>query len=518
MKRNLLLSILLLLALLPVLIFRDYTPSNELRYLSIVDEALRNGNFWTFTNQGVPYADKPPLYFWLLMLGRWLLGNHYMWFLSLFSFLPALVIMGVMDRWVSGELVKAHRLTGKLMLMSCGLFLGLAVILRMDMLMCMFIVLSLYTFYRMLTGQDHHSKWNALLFPLYVFMAVFSKGPVGILVPLLSTLVFLLITGRIKTFGRYWGWKTWGILLIGCLIWFCGVYLEAGPDYLNDLLFNQTVNRAVNSFHHEEPFYYYFTSVWYSLAPWSLLLIGILVAGVCRKLIRTELERFFLTVSLTTFVMLSCISSKIAVYLAPAFPFFVYLPVLLLSRFRWNQWLALTVGIPAAVFCAAAPVLAVLGRMEDTAFLGQTLFYAAAGVLTLSGIGALFFLYRKKELPQAVNTMVGGLFLAVFVGGWALPSINGQMGFADVCHKAESVAKEVHSTGYLTYRISRPESMDVFLHQDVKAITSIGMLMNEYQGKVLMLPVGIADKSTLVQEFIAGKKKYVVGPYLVVAL
>ena len=83
------LPFLLLLAVLPVLIFRDYTPSNELRYLSIVDEALRNGDIFTFTNHGIQYADKPPLYFWILMLGKWLLGNHAMWFASLFSFIPA---------------------------------------------------------------------------------------------------------------------------------------------------------------------------------------------------------------------------------------------------------------------------------------------------------------------------------------------------------------------------------------------------------------------------------------------
>lgn len=44
---------------------RDYTPNNELRYLSIIDEALRNGNFFTFTLDGEIYADKPPLSFCL---------------------------------------------------------------------------------------------------------------------------------------------------------------------------------------------------------------------------------------------------------------------------------------------------------------------------------------------------------------------------------------------------------------------------------------------------------------------
>lgn len=60
------------LALLPILLMCDFTPSNELRYLSIADEALRNHVFFAFTNHGVPYADKPPLYFWIVMMCRWL--------------------------------------------------------------------------------------------------------------------------------------------------------------------------------------------------------------------------------------------------------------------------------------------------------------------------------------------------------------------------------------------------------------------------------------------------------------
>lgn len=517
MKSKYLFYFMLFLALLPVLIFRDYTPSNELRYLSIVDEAFRSGHFWTFANQGVPYADKPPLYFWILMLGKWMLGDHYMWFGALFSFIPALVITGVMDKWVSGEASAPHRLTGKLMMMSCGLFLGLAVILRMDMLMCLFIVLSLRTFYRMLRGEGS-SRWNAFLFPFYVFMAIFSKGPMGILIPLLSTLVFLWMTGRLNTFGRYWGWKTWSILLVGCAIWFCGVYVEGGPVYLNNLLFNQTVNRAVNSFHHEEPFYYYFISVWYSLAPWSLLLVGIIVVGACRKLIKTELERFFLVVVVTTFAMLSCISSKIAVYLAPAFPFFVYLAVLLLSRIKWNHWLALALAIPVAALSLAAPGLIVLGQLKDTAYLGQPFFYAASSVLTISGVVSLFFLYRKKAFNKAVNIMAIGLFLAIFVGGWSLPAINNWMGFAGLGQKAMSVAKEKNLSGYITFDISRPESMDVFVDKEVQSVSIIGILTKDYSGNVLMVPADIATESPLIRTFIRGKEKYVVGPYLVVAL
>ena len=85
--------ILMLLTLSPLMALRDYTPSNELRYLSIVDEALQDGHVLAFTNHGEDYADKPPLYFWLMMLFKLLLGEHNMYVLSLLSFIPACIII-----------------------------------------------------------------------------------------------------------------------------------------------------------------------------------------------------------------------------------------------------------------------------------------------------------------------------------------------------------------------------------------------------------------------------------------
>ena len=54
--------LLVLLCVAPVLLFRDFSPANELRYLSIADEALADGHWFAFSNHGEPYADKPPLY------------------------------------------------------------------------------------------------------------------------------------------------------------------------------------------------------------------------------------------------------------------------------------------------------------------------------------------------------------------------------------------------------------------------------------------------------------------------
>lgn len=110
--------VLFLLAVLPTLFLRDFTPANELRYLSIAEEALRNHTFFTFTNHGVAYADKPPLYFWWVMLGKWMFGTHRMWFLSLASLVPALITVRTMDKWVEGEMPDTIAYTRNLFLIA----------------------------------------------------------------------------------------------------------------------------------------------------------------------------------------------------------------------------------------------------------------------------------------------------------------------------------------------------------------------------------------------------------------
>ncbi|MDD2251218.1 MAG: glycosyl transferase, partial [Candidatus Cloacimonetes bacterium] len=74
-----------LLLLIPAFIFRDFTPANELKYISIADEALQSGTWFTFYNHGEIYADKPPLFFWLIMLSKLITGGYHMWLIGLFS-------------------------------------------------------------------------------------------------------------------------------------------------------------------------------------------------------------------------------------------------------------------------------------------------------------------------------------------------------------------------------------------------------------------------------------------------
>ncbi len=509
----------ILLALLPVMLLRDYTPSNELRYLSIADEALAEGHIFAFACQGEPYADKPPLYLWIVMAGKLLFGEHRMGFLALFSLVPALLLVRTMDRWTRELMGRGQRLAAAFALATSGLFLGLAVVLRMDMLMCLFITLALRSFWRLHTGEGS-ARRERLLLPLYTFLALFTKGPVGLLVPIVSTLVYLAFARQLRTAGRYWGWRAWAVLLGGCALWFTAVWLEGGREYLDNLLFHQTVDRAVDAFHHKEPVWYYLVSVWYSLAPWSLLLAALFVAAARRRLRITPLERFFLCIVGSTFVMLSAFSSKIAVYLAPAFPFIVYLAFLFWQRIRpaRNGWFAAAIALPALVWTAALPAVLLLPRhVEGTGFLADGRCIAAAALLTLTGLVAGAELLRRRTgLTRPIRTLAAGTFCALFVGGFALPRLNEQIGYGPLCRTARSVAAADGTTHYYVWRMHRPEAMDVYLGCDVEAVTTEEVLAGRCADGVLLLPERRLDDDPALGAALAGYECRAVGPHVVV--
>lgn len=530
-----------LIALLPIMILRDYTPNNELRYLNIVDEALQSGNIFTFTNQGEIYADKPPLHFWFMMLGKLIFGKHYMWYYSLLSFIPAVIIMNTMSKWIRREneinaqnevnaqdkivnedenydkVNKHNKITAPLMLMTAGLFAVVAVIVRMDMLMNMFIVLSLYSFYQMYSGKN--IKLNSYIFPINVFLALFSKGPLGLLIPFVSSVLFLIYKKRMSDYKLYWGWRSLFIILTGCIVWFTGVYIEGGNDYLNNLLVHQTVGRGIDSFHHKEPFYYYLISIWYTLAPWSFLVIGLFIVGIVRKKINSTLEQFFVVIILSTLVTLSVISSKLSIYSLPVVPFFIFLVAMLFNKFDMqNRWVKLSIAIPAIIFILAIPVIIYISKTDEMRYLANPFIYAGAFVLSLTGIITTYYLYLRRNTIRSINSLAAGFLLTLFVVGWSLPQLNSRLGWGMMCKKVLELSEKYNISDYWVYNIKRSENMDVYLGKDVAKVDKNDLLKVTVtsENKLLMINVKNINIDPDISSLVKNKEQYQVGEHLIV--
>ena len=462
--------------LLPMMAMRDFTPSNELRYLSIADEAIANGHLFAFYNHGIPYADKPPLYFWIVMLCRLLFGHHSCLALSMFSLIPAFAIVGIMDRWVMKGKSAMNRMSVAGMTLTCVMFLGTMVVLRMDMLMCLFIVLALWTFYRMYTGEGSRRQ-DSLTLPLWIFLALFTKGPVGLLMPPLAIAVFLAVKRDWKGFRKYLGLKTWGIIAALSAVWLTCVWLEGGLEYINNLLFKQTVGRAVNAFTHARPFWFYLVTILWCLAPYTLLLIGSFMASLlpvrkagAEKV--SDLEILFLCTIISTAAMLSSFSSKLPIYLVPVLPFCVYLFPIVLGRIGERGWMRWSVGIfQILLLCAGIATLLFLSGsvtipaaaclLDEYSFAREAPLVNAVILLTLANAMGTWFLIKRKSVNIPALLLSAGLFLAAFSASAVLRDLNPYIGYGSICSRVPE------GTDVATIFLHRPENIDVYTGRQI---------------------------------------------------
>lgn len=477
----------LLLAMLPMLLLRDFTPSNELRYLSIADDALARGDFFSFQLAGEPYTGKPPLYLWLVMLCRWLLGNHYLWALALWSVLPACVIASEMYHWTMREIHPTWRNAARWMLLTTGLFLGSSLVCRMDMLMALFILLALRTFYKMRDCSLRSARLGWLL-GLYTFLALFTKGPVGLAVPIVSTFVFMVTTGRVRSWFRCWNWRAWSVIGGGCLLWFAGVYIEGGGEYLYDLAVQETVRRAATTYRHAQPAWFYAATVWHAMMPWALVVIGTIVVTAVRRRYHSELQHYFLVIVVSTFIMMSCFTSKLDVYLLPIYPFAIYLAAMSLHDYERSAWLRLGLAVPAAIFLLGEPAVLVLSGRDGMAWLDVPAVHVAASLLTMGGGVALWMLYGRRSALGGVAAIATALLLTLFAAGFAMPRLNDRIGYGALCREAVRVADDRHVKHFYTYRMRRAEGLDVYLGRRADAVTPDDVADGLPQGSLLLVP------------------------------
>ena len=321
--------------------------------------------------------------------------------------------------------------------------------------------------------------------------------------------------------------------------------MEGGYDYLHNLLFNQTVHRAVDSFSHKRGFFYYFWSFGHAAAPWSLLYVAVLVSALVTGLKRRAasdtaeataagdamLSRFFLTVFLTSLLMLSCVSAKLEVYLLPVYPFVVYYVLLRMPRWEDKVWARLLVSVPLLVLTLALPaVLCLPGWVPSMALLQGLSIYIAATVLTAGGLWGWWLLWRRRETSGTIRTVGLSLFVAVFFGAFRLPALNPYMGYGALARSGRDLVSERMPDGaavvwgdptvaYGAYRVRRAVGMAAYVKQPVREIQTwdeVQTLTGAGRPLLMFISGGALAAEPAVASACAGRPQRAVGPYTAV--
>ena len=293
--------------------------------------------------------------------------------------------------------------------------------------------------------------------------------------------------------------------------------MEGGNEYIHNLLFRQTVGRGINAFHHKEPFYYYAITSWYAIAPWSIFSIGIFVVSLFKKKIKSDLEQFFAVIVISSFVLLSLISSKLAIYSLPIFPFLIALALLLLPKYRYsNRWILLSLAIPAIILVLSLPGIFVMNLKEELPFLKLPLVMISAGILSLTGIITIYLLYYKNSIVNSIRLMSLGLLLSIFIAGWSMKELNPYLGWGNLCAKAKEIAKEQQVNTYWVYNISRAENMSVYLDRKVTKVEKEDIVKSSDERKILLLKSKDIHKDLEIFNAVQHKEQYSIGGYIIV--
>jgi len=182
------------------------TIPDEVFYTQTAKEMLNNHSWMTAYIFGQPQFEKPIFLYWLLKLGFMIFG------INSFAarFFPALFgIIGIIAVYLFGRIGfkdDKKAFISAIVLMTSGLYLGLSRTVFTDLVFSVFILLSLLSFY---WGFSFKNRKGAGILMFFVFsaLAVLTKGPLGIIIPLLTAVIFLLIKKDIK------------FLLDRCFIW-----------------------------------------------------------------------------------------------------------------------------------------------------------------------------------------------------------------------------------------------------------------------------------------------------------
>jgi len=355
---------------------------------------------------GTP-ATKPPLYNWLAALPILVFGtaNEFLLKLpSLIAGLLTLLLTWSISRQIAGE--RAAFFTGVLLVCST-MFSKQIYFARTDMLLTLFIVGQIWAAVRV----------RPVAYWTFAALALLTKGPIGIAIPLLALVVFWWREGNLREQARAM-YLVPGLLisLIPVGTWFAAALSAGGEEVWQQLVVRETIDRFAEGSKSKEHKHllYYVPHFFVRMAPASFFAA---VALVALRMRRQAFRPMLLAAwwFLVPFVMLSLVPSKRVDRLFPIFP-----AVCILAGWVLDRWfsgdrqrgVSATLHLVAAALILAGLTIAigVPSGLVGAGTPDRPAVITAATLLTGGGLAMLLAIRRR-----AASTFIAALAFAMLV-------------------------------------------------------------------------------------------------------
>ncbi len=284
---------------------------DEGAYSEVTREMLQTGDFITPRLNNELFFHKPPMIYWTQAVCVSMLGlNEFalrlpsvlaslFWALALFIFVRR--FLGDNTAWFSVFFMAVSFQTGIVAKAAIA-----------DALLNLFITLSMFAIYMLYkTGKKRHI-YLTFLFAGLGFMA---KGPVAIMIPIITSGIFFIIKKQTKIwFKSIFNPVGWAILLAVILPWYIAAYMTHGQVFIDEIFLTHNVARFNVAFEgHSGPFFYYVPVILLGMLPNTAFLLRAIIST--KTLLKNELNLFLIIWFVFVFIFFSFAGTKLHHYI-----------------------------------------------------------------------------------------------------------------------------------------------------------------------------------------------------------
>ena len=456
------------------------------KYLKISQDMMDQHNYLLAYWQGLPYSDKPPLLFWLIIAG-WKVFGPVLWW-------PQFIVLGLatISILITQRLAKILWpdkpeivLYVPFILIACFSWVAYAKQIRVDAILAFATLLSFYSIIKALQGKKAYWFW-------YIFgigLGGFAKGPVILVFVLLPTLFLPSLIQNKNKFSPLWYAALGVATIIGLclpLTWAIPAAILGGKAYAQEIFYRQITHRANL---HEESVFFYLVRLPIWLFPWSFYLP---VWRGIKRLKITSPEILCLITIICGLIVFSVFGQKLPHYIYPLFPFFA----LLIARLcindtepaLRNQWPIACIIILFGFFCLLYPHINswLPEKMFVRGYFLQEINLKTWG-LTFIGLALLLFVIKPKtQLQQIILIALSCAIVTLFINDTLLPTYQKHINNQNLFTSLEQAAQE-HRTIIASGNFEDEELLNFIRQQHIQIIPNSELAYWRKQSEVWIL-------------------------------
>ena len=295
--------------------------SSEARYSEISREMLETGHWLKPQYMQIMHFDKPLMTYWITAIGLKLFGINA--FAARFFLQIAYLVQIFMVYKITIGLFEQKKLATYAAFLYCGIPLVLISVrnLTTDAYLNTFALLAVLCYLNYYKRSD--IKWLYFFF-CCLGLTVFTKGPFGLLLPLLAIYpIQRLLNSKPKSVIKNSNIHILLGLLLAIIIggWWFFYLMYSSPKFYNFFVTEQLINRVANadSMKRSKPFWYYFALLPLFVLPQLSLFAGGLIRYFKQK--RADLKWLIIMSIVLPLLLFSLSSSKLILYILPIMPF-----------------------------------------------------------------------------------------------------------------------------------------------------------------------------------------------------